>query len=122
MLVDMHMLTAAPKNMFIDNTATIRTAMNTGPKKRRKFIDLRNHFLHAQVAKKRPRVVHFPSAQMLADALTKSLKRRLFQYLLREINIRKPMTAPIPKSEATSLTEMLAMGECYSTRYFDPAT
>ena len=50
LLADMRMLPNAATPIYIDNMATIRIAKNTGPTKRRKYIDLRHHFLHAQVA------------------------------------------------------------------------
>ena len=92
MLADMHMLWKAPTPMYIDNMATIRIAKNTSPTKRRKYIDLRHHFLHAQVAQQRIRAVHIPSQQMLADALTKPLKRGPFQHLVSSMNVRKMAT------------------------------
>ena len=88
MLADMRMLPNAATPMYIDNMATIRIAKNTGPTKRRKYIDLRHHFLHAQVARRRLCPVYIPSKHMLADALTKPLKRQAFRYLLTKMNIR----------------------------------
>ena len=94
MLEDMRMLWKAPTPLYIDNMATIRIAKNTSPNNRRKYMDLRHRFLHAEVAQQRLRVVHIPSQQMLADALTKQLKRRLFQHLVSSMNVRKMETGP----------------------------
>lgn len=69
---------------------------NTSPITRREYIDLQHHFLHAKVAKWRRRVVHVPSHEMLAYALTKPLKRGPFQQLVNCMNVRKTITRPKP--------------------------
>ena len=80
--------TATP--LKVDNNATILVANQIAPTKHRKYIDLRFHFLEDLVKSNRVAVQHTPSANMLADILTKPLKRHIFHKLRAALNIIPP--------------------------------
>lgn len=69
-----------PIKMFEDNTGCIALAKNPVNPGRTKHIDLRYHIVREQVNAGVIQVVHCPSSQMIADALTKGLTRDIFQH------------------------------------------
>ena len=72
------MLSPHPTPLFMDNQSAIRVARNTGPTKRRKFIDLQHHFLSHHTRKSTIVLKHFPGADMFADIFTKPLRSEPF--------------------------------------------
>lgn len=65
----------------VDKKAAILVANQSAATKHRKYIDLSHHFLQELVNTKRISIAHTPSANMLADILTKAAKRKSFTRL-----------------------------------------
>lgn len=62
-----------------DNKATVYMIQNTYGTKRRRFIDLRHHFIRQKLKEGRTTVSHVQAIQKMADMMTKPLKRLEFQ-------------------------------------------
>ncbi len=65
----------------VDNTAAIAVSKNDVHHSRTKHIDLRHHHVREAVEKNLLRLEHVPSAEQLADILTKPLARVAFERL-----------------------------------------
>ena len=65
----------------VDNTAAIAVSKNDVHHSRTKHIDLRHHHVREAVEKNMLRLEHVPSAEQLADILTKPLPRVAFERL-----------------------------------------
>jgi hypothetical protein len=66
---------------YVDNTAAIAVSKNDVHHSRTKHIDLRHHHVREAVEKNMLRLEHVPSAEQLADILTKPLARVAFERL-----------------------------------------
>lgn len=86
-LQDIQMNTTSPTTFFIDNQSAILIAKNKGPTNRRKFIDLRHHYLIHQARTKTIHITHISSAKMLADILTKPLGHLQIRSLATRLHI-----------------------------------
>ena len=65
----------------VDNTAAIAVSKNDAHHSRTKHIDLRHHHVREAVEKNLLQIEHVPSAEQLADILTKPLGRLAFERL-----------------------------------------
>ena len=74
-----------PIKVFCNNTGAIKTSKNDSVSNRTKHIDIRFHFVKDHVKKKNVNILHIPSGEMLADALTKSLSGAKHQYFVDRI-------------------------------------
>ena len=91
----------------MENQAAIQVAKQTGPTKKRKYIDLRRHYLHHHIKHGNIILHHVPSGQMLADPFTRPLKPP-FRRIVGGLNIPQ---YPVRHS----LHDCFATGECYLT-------
>jgi hypothetical protein len=72
--------------VFEDNQGTIRAALNAGDNlKRMKHIDIRHHFIRDYLHRGDFTLEYIPTSEQLADLLTKSLGRSLFERLRSRI-------------------------------------
>ena len=65
----------APVTLYEDNQSTIKLASNLQSSERTKHVDIRHHFLKDHVANGDITLVHIPTSDQPADALTKNLDR-----------------------------------------------
>lgn len=82
-----------PRNatsFLIDNTATISVADNTASTRKRKFIDLRFHYLRHHHEAKHINLGHVPSASNIAEVLTKPLGHIQFAQLRKHMRVLCP--------------------------------
>lgn len=70
---------AAPSTIKTDNKATVEMISKPHGTKRRKFIDLRHHYIRQQLDTGRTSVIHVPGQEQKADIMTKPLQRVAFQ-------------------------------------------
>ena len=103
------MATKTPTPHFIDNRSAIIIAENKAPTKRRKYIDLRHHYLQHHVEKQRTTLHRISTELMKADILTKPLPRQRFEKLRSEIQVLPP---PPTCSKGDAPT-----GDCQSALY-----
>lgn len=90
LLADMGHLPKRPTPLYIDDKSAVLVAKQTGPTKRRKYIDIRFHHLHHHIAQGHIRVMHLPGKKMLADVFTKPLPTPRFLHLVTEMRVRPP--------------------------------
>ena len=81
--------------VYIDNQAAIAAASITAPTKKRKYIQLRFHFLRIMQETKQIRLLKMPTKSMLADICTKAMKKADF------LRIRPLLELSKYSSEAT---------------------
>lgn len=72
LLSELSLLPRSPTRLLVDNKGAIAIATNTARTKKRKFIDLRHHYLREHINLGNIIVAHVPSSQ-IADILTKPL-------------------------------------------------
>lgn len=77
LLQELSLATSGPITVYEDNNTTIVMA-NEIATKRSKYIDVRYHHVRALVASGQVNIVYCPTADMLADALTKALPKDRF--------------------------------------------
>ena len=82
-----YLLPNTPTPVFVDNKAAIAVAKNVAATRKRKFIDLRHHFLREHIKNATITVKHVPSKIMLADLLTKPMGKQTFGPLKTAMNI-----------------------------------
>lgn len=73
---------------YVDNTAAIAVSKNDVHHSRTKHIDLRHHHVREAVEKNLLRLEHVPSAEQLADILTKPLAKLAFERLRDQLMSR----------------------------------
>ena len=73
--------------LFVDNQAALLIAKNKAPTKRRKYIDIRYHFLLEHTKLSNITVEHTPSAMMVADIPTKATKPQSFLALRKALRM-----------------------------------
>lgn len=82
---------AKPTKLFNDNTAAEDIANSRGQTKRSKYIEVRWHHVRDLIARKMLQIVHIPSADLVADALTKCLPAPAFLRLKGMMKLTKPL-------------------------------
>ena len=97
-LAFLNFLPDAPTPFMIDNAAAIAAACNTAPTKKRKFIQLRHHFLREAHEQRFIDICKTESNNMLADIYTKAMKRPAF------IRIRNMLQMETERPETAALT------------------
>lgn len=65
----------APTLIYCDNQSAIRLAVNDIYQIRTKHIDVRHHFVRERLLNKQLVISHIPTAEMVADVLTKALPK-----------------------------------------------
>lgn len=73
LLKETHRPEKNPTKLFNDNSAAEDIANSRGQTKRSKYIEVRWHHVRDLISRKLTRIVHIPSAELVADALTKCL-------------------------------------------------
>ena len=68
-------------SLNMDNQAAIKIAENAESNHRSKHIDIRYHFIREKVKENKVKLIFTPTAEMIADTLTKPLPRPLFEKL-----------------------------------------
>lgn len=76
-----------PNPINVDNQAAIALTASSAPHNRTKHIDVRYHFVKEQVATGALKMVWTPSAQQLADLLTKQLPKATFAELVSKLMV-----------------------------------
>eukprot|EP00178_Gracilaria_changii_P023027 TRINITY_DN68_c0_g1_i13.p1 TRINITY_DN68_c0_g1~~TRINITY_DN68_c0_g1_i13.p1 ORF type:complete len:1094 (-),score=78.92 TRINITY_DN68_c0_g1_i13:769-4050(-) len=90
------LLTHHPTTHYVDNQSAVLIAENQAPTKRKKYLDLRYHYLQHQIGANAIQLKRIPTAEMLADIFTKPLHRSRFQGLRNQMHI-----VPNPRTNAT---------------------
>ena len=76
-----------PAILYGDNSAAIALTKNTKGHARAKHIDVRYHYIRERVAANELQVIQVPSAENLADILTKPLGRVAHENIIRLLNL-----------------------------------
>ena len=108
-LQDVNILPPSPTPFRIDIQSAIRVAKNSGPTKRRKFIDLRHHYLAHQTTVKAIDIKHISTKEMLADILTKPLTPAPFTTVTRQLQVCEP--TPLPTGRPQTIHRATATAE-----------
>jgi hypothetical protein len=74
-----------PTTIFEDNQGCIKMAENPVINPRSKHIDLRHHYIRERVADGSVALAYCPTAEMVADLLTKGLAHEAFTYLRNKL-------------------------------------
>jgi KUP system potassium uptake protein len=80
-----------PLQLLIDNKFAINLARNPVSHGRSKHIETRFHFIREQVMNGKIDVVHCPTHDQIADALTKAIKLDRFEVLREYLGVVKIM-------------------------------
>jgi hypothetical protein len=75
-------------HVYIDNKSAIEISKYSNKHSRAKHIDIRYHFIRDKVEKGEVELHYCPTGEMLADTLTKPLKKKQFQKLRYKLGIR----------------------------------
>jgi hypothetical protein len=75
----------SPTLIFGDNVASIALAKNPVKHERTKHIDIKHHFLREHVTRNDIKLVYIPTEDNLADILTKTTTKQIFQRLTPNI-------------------------------------
>ena len=76
-----------PNPINVDNQAAIALTASSAPHNRTKHIDVRYHFVREQITAGALAMVWTPSAQQLADLLTKQLPKATFTELVSKLMV-----------------------------------
>ncbi|WMV29256.1 hypothetical protein MTR67_022641, partial [Solanum verrucosum] len=87
LLGDLHIQLSSPSIIYCDNISSIYLAHNPVHHARTKHIEIDIHFVREKVASGVLQVRYVPSADQLADLLTKSLPYAQFSFLRDKLNI-----------------------------------
>ena len=79
LLHDIGLQQVEPTTIFEDNQGSIALARNPKDHPRTKHVDVKYHFIRNTIERKRMKVVYCPTADMVADTLTKGLPRPSFE-------------------------------------------
>jgi hypothetical protein len=82
-LCDLNYQQRKPTVIFEDNTAAIK--WSSGNSRRAKHIDLKVCFVHEVVSMKQVILKYLPTAEQVAEILTKPLKANIFSFLREEV-------------------------------------
>ncbi|TPX52374.1 hypothetical protein PhCBS80983_g06488 [Powellomyces hirtus] len=96
---------ARPTTIYEDNQSCISLAMNPVHHARTKHIDIRHHFIRDHVDKE-IHLEYLPTAEMVADSLTKPLPAPAFKYHRENMCIKHYDNTITPMTKA-SMTELL---------------
>ncbi|TPX54143.1 hypothetical protein PhCBS80983_g06021 [Powellomyces hirtus] len=95
---------ARPTTIYEDNQSCISLAMNPVHHARTKHIDIRHHFICNHVAKE-IHLEYLPTAEMVADSLTKPLPALAFKYHRKNMCITHYNNTITPMTKV-SMTEL----------------
>jgi hypothetical protein len=84
-LCDLNLKQAQPTLIFVDNQAAIHIAKNPVYHQRTKHIDIRHHYTREKIESKEVRLEYKPTAEMIADLLTKPVGVQVFKRLRSSI-------------------------------------
>ena len=100
-LKETHLLPNTPTPVIVDNKTAIAVAKNVAATRKRKFIDLRHHFLREHIKNSTITVKQIPSKSMLADLLTKPIGKQTFGPLKTAMKIlpRPTTNTPAPHND-----------------------
>lgn len=87
LLSEMGIECANATTIFEDNQSCIRAAENPRTRKRMKHIDIKYKFIHDAIEKKEINIEYIPSSEQIADIMTKSLGKNLFQKHRASLNL-----------------------------------
>lgn len=85
--------TSPPTAVYVYNQAALSVAKNTAPTRKRKFIQLRYHFLRNAITNRHINLHHVSNFNILADILSKPLSKPRFIDLRTALNILHPFSA-----------------------------
>lgn len=89
-----HRDAVTPIDLFSDSTGAISMNYNPVHHESNKHCDLADHFAREQVERGIITISHVPTAEMLADLLTKPLAPEQFLRLLKQFMAEKPLQLP----------------------------
>ena len=87
LLAELGFAPPGPTALFVDNQSAIASANAQVSHARTKHIDIHYHFVRERVTSGEVAVIHCPSEDNLADALTKALPRPRFQALVSRMGM-----------------------------------
>ena len=87
LLREMHMKIPAAPIIWCDNISASALAANPVYHARTKHIELDIHFIRDKVLQKQLEIRYIPSADQVADCLTKGLSPSRFQYLIDKLQV-----------------------------------
>lgn len=83
-----------PTDHYMENRSAMITAQNQAPTKRRKYTDLRHHYLQHHIAARSIALHRIPTQELKADILKEPLHSDAFEKLRDALKIQPP---PTPK-------------------------
>ncbi len=87
LLTELSVNTSAPTPICEDNQGAICLASNPIAHKKSKHIQIRHHYIRECVADGSIELIYVPTAEMVADLLTKALPRHTFQRLRQKLGV-----------------------------------
>lgn len=87
MLIEVGVQAKGTSSLNTDNQATVQMVSQMHGTKRRKFIDLRHHYIRDIIQQNDIRVYHVPAEAQFADMFTKSLRRLAFSRQCQNLNV-----------------------------------
>lgn len=88
LLTELDFQPTGPTTLYVDNRSAIASANAQVSHARTKHIDIHYHFVRERITSNQVTVVHCPSEDNVADALTKALPRPRFQALVARMGMR----------------------------------
>jgi hypothetical protein len=87
LLLDLGYPVSGPTTIFEDNKGCEAIAMNRRTDKRSKHIDVRYHFIRDMIERMEVHIEHIPTAQMVADVMTKPAAVNKFVWCRKQMGI-----------------------------------
>lgn len=87
-LEDLNIKLTSPIKLYCDNKSAIAIAHNPVLHDRTKHVEIDKHFIKEKIDKGQICMTYLPTAQQVADILTKSLPRRQFDELVSKLEMR----------------------------------
>lgn len=90
---DLGMDASAPVILSVDNQSAIKQAEAPIDHEMSRHVDLRSHFLREQVRLNNLQLRYVPTNEQWADAMTKNLPTKTFEYLRSKLGVSQPCTS-----------------------------
>ena len=84
---------SAPVILSVDNQSAIKQAEAPIDHEMSRHVDLRSHFLRGQVRLNNLQLRYVPTNEQWADAMTKNLPTKTFEYLRSKLGVSQPCTS-----------------------------
>ncbi|GMI92938.1 hypothetical protein HRI_002963100 [Hibiscus trionum] len=76
-----------PMKMYCDNQATVSIAQNLVHHDRTKHVEIDRHFIKEKADSREVCITYLPTKQQVADVLTKSLNKSMFEDLISKLGL-----------------------------------